>query len=102
MASSRADNKDELPMQPKSAQMTPVLASFTDFPVEIKEQIYGLAIGRDRHFDIAPHSAQSPFHDPSSFLPAVCFTSKLERAIALTVLYATLPCASRTAVTLRD
>jgi hypothetical protein len=65
-------------------------ASFTNLPVELKECIYLYAIAMDEHY--VPSS--TPFVSNalgyaifSHRLPAMCFTSKLERAIALRTIF---------------
>jgi hypothetical protein len=65
-------------------------ASFTNLPVELKECIYLYAIAMDEHY--VPSS--TPFVSNalgyaifSHRLPAMCFTSKLEHAIALRTIF---------------
>jgi hypothetical protein len=63
---------------------------FSDFPVEIKEQIYEHAMRNEGRFDLPlqirfPDLVNSPYC-PFPVLPRVCFINKDERAIATLVL----------------
>lgn len=60
--------------QPKQKQ--PI--KFSDLPVEIKEQIYELAVGDNQDFRVS-----APIRRGRPRLPPMCFTSKSERATAV-------------------
>jgi hypothetical protein len=65
------------------------LPKFTHFPVEIREIIYGYSMKRGGHFVapilLAPYSGLDNHPILERCMPAVCFTSKTESAIARSV-----------------